>query len=682
MSWLYSVIFAGLIVSSGGNLPEINNFSHSETSVKNVSRFDETERFERSYPFSANGTVSVSNVNGSITVDTWDRNEVKFEYVKTADTKENLAGVEVKIDARPDAFSVETDYGDWRRSNSGGRRNNGKLQIEYRLVVPRNANLDDIETVNGSITISNAGNSTKASAVNGQVRATNLRGAANLSTVNGTVVADFDRLEAGSKISLNTVNGTVDLVIPSDADATVKADTVNGNIINDFGLPVRKGEYVGRDLYGKIGNGNVQIRLTSVNGALSVRRKNGGKNLNPATNLLRAKNENDWDGEDLENNSGRKPPKPPKAPKAPKPPKSPPINIEIDSNEINEAIKKGLEEGLKEAEKELRNIKPELDKVTLEGLKQAELEINSEQIKSSIKQAQEKVEAAVRAKAQIKEVREQTKAQMKELRDKIRGEFAGMSNANWSLGSPNIEQKSESFVVKGTPKVTIEAGNYTVFVRGWDKSEVQYAVTRFSKIQNQLTPLDLKATQAGSDVDIRVLNVNEAAPRDFFYEMNRARIEVFVPKNSNLRIISSGEIRLEGVSGEIDLQGADESVDVRDSSGKMSVGTSDGRIRLIGFRGAFDGKTSHGMINLEGDFQNLSAQTIDGTIILTLPENANANIESNRKDIQTDGFTLNYIGDGKSTSAWKIGNGGGNHKLYTTADGKVIVRNASKIKIN
>ncbi|MDQ3373824.1 MAG: DUF4097 family beta strand repeat-containing protein [Acidobacteriota bacterium] len=654
MSWLYSIIFASLLISSGGNLPEINNYNYSNFSSKNVFKFDETERFEQSYPLNANGTVSVSNVNGSITVGTWDRNEVKFEYVKTADTKEGLSEIEVKIDARPDVFSVETNYGDWRRKNSGERRNYGKLQIEYRLVVPRNAVLDDIETVNGSVSITNAGNSTKASAVNGEVRATNLGGAANLSTVNGTVVADFDRLEAKSKISLNTVNGTVELIIPSDANATVKADTVNGNISNDFGLPVRKGEYVGRDMYGKIGSGDVQIRLNSVNGALSVRRKNDGKNLNPATNLLKSKNQNDWNDGDFENNSGIRPPKSPKPPKTPKSPKSPTINIDIDNDEINKAIKEGVEEGLKEAQKELRKIKPELEKIHLEGLKQAELKINSEQMKAQIKQAQEKYREA----------------------------FARMSNANWTFGSPSIEEKSESFVVKGTPKVTIEAGNFTVFVRGWDKPEVQYAVTRISKVQNGQMPLDLNATQAGSDVNIKVSNSTDAANKDFLYEMNRARIEVFVPRKSNLKIVTSGEIRLEGVSGEIDLQGADETVDVRDAGGKISVGTVDGRIRLIGFRGVFDGKTNHGMMNLEGDFQNLAAQTVDGTIILTLPENPNVTIESNRKNIQTDGVTLNYIGDGKSTSTLKFGNGGGIHKLYTTADGKVIVRSATEMKIN
>ncbi len=113
MSWLISLVIVGLMFTSDGNLPVTanHNFTESKPGVEKTNNADETERFSQTYPLSANGRVSVSNVNGSITVDTWDRNEVKIEYVKTADTKENLAEVEIKFDARQDAFSVETDYG-------------------------------------------------------------------------------------------------------------------------------------------------------------------------------------------------------------------------------------------------------------------------------------------------------------------------------------------------------------------------------------------------------------------------------------------------------------------------------------------------------------------------------------------------------------------------------------------
>lgn len=660
MSWLYSIIFAGLMFASDGNVQKSNHYNYAVPENNAVIKADETERFEQTYPLNANGRVSVSNVNGSITIETWDNPEVKLEWVKTGDTKENLAEVEIRIDARQDAFSVETNYGDWKRRNSGAGRNYGKLQVEYHLLVPRNAVLDEIETVNGSVNITNAENTTKASAVNGEVKGTNLRGTANLSTVNGTVIANFDQLPTGSRISLETVNGSVDLTIPSDANATLKAETVNGKISNDFGLPVRKGQYVGRDMYGKIGSGDVQIKLESVNGELSVKRKNDGKTLNPATNLLSPKNKSDedWDNDEEDEDSSDvkppKPPKPPKTPKAPTPPDFDGANLDAETRkEIEQALKdsqKEVEQALKDAQKEIGKMTPEVQREIEAQLRKAKVDFNSKEMQTQLKLAQEKYKEAM----------------------------AQMANANWTYGSPSIEEKSDSFAVKGTPKVTVEAGDCAVTVRGWDKAEVHYALTRVSRRQNQ-TPVDLKAEQSGSDVNIKIGD-GKNADKNYFGESNRMRLEIFVPKKTNLKITTGGEIRLEGVSGKIDLQGGDEAINVRDGDGQLTVNSEDARIRVIGFNGDVTAKNVDGIMNFEGDFQNFSAQTVDGTIVLTLPENANANIESNRKDVTGDGFALNSTGDGKNNFSWKIGGGGTNHRLNTTADGQLIVRSANTLK--
>jgi DUF4097 and DUF4098 domain-containing protein YvlB len=636
-----------LLISSSGDLSTSKTDNYAGNNTATVVRVDETERFEQTYPLNANGRVSVSNVNGSITVDVWDRNEVKLTYVKTADLKENLNDVQIIIEARQDSFAVETEYEAIKNRTS---KNYRKLEVEYRLTVPRNAVINEIETVNGSVSLTGTGNMTKASAVNGEVRATNLRGTASLSTVNGTVIADFNELQTGGKISLNTVNGTVDLILPSDVNATIKADTVNGSINNDFGLPVRKGEYVGRDLYGKVGSGDVQIRLNSVNGALSIKRKNDGKTVNPATNLLNMKSEGDhedWDDEDTDSNTRVKPPKPPKAPK-------PPV---IDS----EAINRSVEDALKEASKELGKINPELQKLYSADLekqiREANRSINPEELREQIKEAKERYKEAL----------------------------AELSDVNWKTGSPVIEKKSQTFSVKGTPNVRVETKNCAVSVRGWDKSEVSYSLVTINrdnqKPTNKNSNISIKNTD--SEVDIKVLSETTSTGGEYFDEATKMHLEIYVPRKSNLKIISNLEIRLEGVSGEIDLQGAEETVNVRDSDGKLSVKTAHGRIRVIGFRGAFDGKTTDGAMNLEGDFQQFSARTTDGTIVLTLPENAKALIESNSKQVIAEGFALEHQGDKRGTSKWKIGDGGGtNYLFYATADGKVFIRTANALKTN
>lgn len=648
MSWLIPLFLTGAMLASGNvdNLSSVS-FNHENTSAKAIVQTEETERFAQTYPLNVNGKVSLSNVNGSVTVDVWDNPQIKLEYVKTAESREKLAQVDINIEARQESFSVETNYGSYderKRKNFGDA---GKMRVEYHLTVPRGAVLDQIATVNGSINISNAANTTRASTVNGEVNATNLRGAANLSTVNGTVRADFDQLQAGGRITLETVNGTAELTVPSDAGATVKADTLNGQITNDFGLPVRKGQFIGRNLYGRIGSGDVQIRLSSVNGALSVKRKNDGKTLSPATNLLSNKNyEGDADNndDDEENRNGAprvKPPRPPRPPRAP------------DGKFNNEAVRKMIEESLKEARKEIAAMQSNPARADAEeALKQAAAAVNSPETQARLKEAMENYKTI-------------------------------LANANWTNATPRVEDKSESFVVKGTPRVTVDAGNCAVSVRGWDKQEVRYAATRVSKSQS---PFDLKATRDGSNINIKVLSgaaeksKNDVLDSLFFNETDRVRIEIFVPKKSDLKIKTGGEIRLENVSGTVDLQGEDESINVRDADGRLSVGTSGGTIRVVGFRGAFDGRTVDGTMNLEGDFQSFNALADgDGTIVLTLPENTNAVLEANT-EIETEAGA-NLIRENAREKLWRAGRGGDTiYRLSVAADGRVFVRGANALK--
>jgi DUF4097 and DUF4098 domain-containing protein YvlB len=412
-------------------------------------------------------------------------------------------------------------------------------------------------------------------------------------------------LAANGKISLDTVNGQVNLIIPSDASATVKADTLNGSITNDFGLPVRKGEYVGKDLHGKIGSGALQIRLNSVNGDLSIKRKNDGKNLSPATNLLSQKPKTDDD--------------------------------------FDNQLDKEIARAMKDAQKEVAKIQPELDKINAQAIKEVNTVINSPEFQTKLKEAEKLA-------------------------------LTRISDGNWFVGAPNVESKSESYTVKGTPLVKINAKNCAVAVRGWDKQEVRYSVTKISRGQNR-KPMTIKDSHKDSEVNIEVVETDDT----FVGGDNRTRLEVFVPKKSNLKVATNGEIRLESVSGEIDLQGAGETVNVRDAAGKLSVETSDGQVRVIDFRGAFDGKTIDGTMNLEGDFQSFNAQTSDGSIILSVPENTNAVFET-AAEIENDGLNLTPEG-APSANRWRVGNGGTIYRI-DAGEGKVFLRSTNFIKTN
>lgn len=630
MSWLISLLLVSSVFTNDNGAGFKVNQSYNYTEGKKVIVLDETERFEQSYPLNPNGKVRVSNINGSITVEAWDRSEVRLEVTKIADSKETLSNVEIRIDSKPEYFEVETDYNNWNRNNKNWNSSR-RLEVQFRLSVPRTAFLDEIETVNGSVTVSNFTNYTKISAVNGSVKATNLRGTAKLSTVNGSTNADFDLLQPSSKINLSTVNGTVNLTIPSDANATVKADTVNGSIKNDFGLPVRKGKYVGRDLYGKIGTGETEIKLNSVNGGLSITRKNDGRNQNPVINLLPEKrnDDNDWDDDS-------------------------------DSVSQTEKMNRDIARSIRKSNAEAAKATTEAKKSANEAVKDAMIvpPVISDVVIDAISES---------TKAVTVVVDEEMTATLKEKIKLNQAKLARLRNINFSAGSPVIESKGDTFNVKGKPKIRIEAKDCDISVKGWDAPEVKYEFTHISKNRNQ-TPVEVKSDKNNSEIFIKVSSPDE----DGFPMGDRLlRLEVFVPKKSDLKIVTNGEIRLEGVTGEIDLSSGENSINVRDSDGNIVLNSTDGKIRVIGFRGNVQAKSTEGDIYLEGLFDKIMVNSCEGNIFLSLPEETNATFQTNSEINFEDVQSIQENGN-----KWRVGKGEGKY-VFDLSEGSLTVRKST-----
>jgi DUF4097 and DUF4098 domain-containing protein YvlB len=239
-----------------------------------------TEEFHQTYPMTADGRVELDNINGDVHISSWDRNEVKVDAVKYADTKERLDEAKIEIDARPDSLSIQTKYPSHDNSWNSGSHNN-PASVEYTLTVPRTVRLDEIKLINGSLNITGVSGEVNASCINGRLEAHDLAGRARLSTINGRLDARFDQL-AGNSVELNSVNGSVDLTIPSDSKADLEASTVSGGISNDFGLRVNHHQFVGHDLRGELGAGGTRIKLANVNGRIEIHHAQDGRALSPA----------------------------------------------------------------------------------------------------------------------------------------------------------------------------------------------------------------------------------------------------------------------------------------------------------------------------------------------------------------------------------------------------------------
>jgi DUF4097 and DUF4098 domain-containing protein YvlB len=238
-----------------------------------------SEEFHQTYPITADGRIELDNINGPVHISGWDRNEVKVDAVKYADTKERLEEAKIEIESGQDYVSIRTRYPDHNNNWDWGSHNN-PASVEYTLTVPRTARLDEIKLINGALDITGVAGEVRASCINGRLEARDLAGRAKLSTINGRMDAHFAQL-SGQDIELNSVNGSLELTIPSDSNAEVEASTVSGGISNDFGLHVNHHRFVGHDLRGEIGKGGAHIRLSDVNGRIEIQHAQDGHAMSP-----------------------------------------------------------------------------------------------------------------------------------------------------------------------------------------------------------------------------------------------------------------------------------------------------------------------------------------------------------------------------------------------------------------
>ncbi|MBZ5569082.1 MAG: hypothetical protein LAN64_14680 [Acidobacteriia bacterium] len=282
-----------------------------------------TEEFHQTYPLNPGGRIELKNINGRASITSWNRNEVKVDALKYAGTRESLAEAEIQVRADLSSIAIKTHYQDHNLTFTDNDPIHNPASVDYTLTVPADALLDGIKLVNGNLDLQNISGDVHASCINGRLRASGLRGRTDLSTVNGTLDVSFNsrsgvilserpgvgreskdlgerpahderseshnaptRASELADVKLKSVNGSVVLTLPSDADAEVTAKTVSGFINNDFGLPVNDGRYVGHSLAGRLGSGAAHIELKNVNGSISLQRASDGKPLSPATNLL------------------------------------------------------------------------------------------------------------------------------------------------------------------------------------------------------------------------------------------------------------------------------------------------------------------------------------------------------------------------------------------------------------
>jgi DUF4097 and DUF4098 domain-containing protein YvlB len=216
--------------------------------------------FRASYALAPNGRVAIQNLYGDVQITAWDRDEVLVRATKHSSDGGRLDDAQIVVDTSSGMVSIRTQY-------TGGDAGHA-ASVEYHIMVPRGANLENVKLVNGGLSLSGMSGPVKASSVNGSIKAERMEGQVDLSTVNGFLEAGFQRISKCNPILLSSVNGPIKVSLPWGAGANVRAHNLSGGIDADFGRSWRAPG--GHRLEAAVNGGGTEIRVNNVNGGISI----------------------------------------------------------------------------------------------------------------------------------------------------------------------------------------------------------------------------------------------------------------------------------------------------------------------------------------------------------------------------------------------------------------------------
>jgi hypothetical protein len=233
------------------------------------------------------GTLKVELLDGSVTIKGSNRRDVLFvansqgarDALRRRQQSEPPPGM--RRLTQPAGLSIEERENEMSVESSFNRR------VDLEIEVPAKTNLD-ISLVNGGgITVEGIDSEMEIENVNGGISLTNVGGSVVAHAVNGRILATVVRATPQAPMAFTSLNGDVDVTLPSAIKASLRLRSDQGDVFTDFDLHVTNGSEsrqrtqrngrttridVNRSIYGTVNGGGPDFEMRTFNGNVYVRK--------------------------------------------------------------------------------------------------------------------------------------------------------------------------------------------------------------------------------------------------------------------------------------------------------------------------------------------------------------------------------------------------------------------------
>ena len=226
----------------------------------------ETERVDRTIPFTAQGTITLKNFSGDVRITGTADGQVVIKAVRRA-TRERLDRITLEIEESGSNLTINAnkrdDDDDW-----SDRHNNNVVDTEFDIEVPAGSRLD-INVFSSNVNVTGVTGEQNVHSFSGTLTLVGVRGPVDAKTFSAGIRVEVDGVSEPD-LQLETFSGDIEARLPDGARGRVRFNSFSGDIESDLPLTLRSksrrsldadlGAGGGRELQFKTFSGDVTLR--------------------------------------------------------------------------------------------------------------------------------------------------------------------------------------------------------------------------------------------------------------------------------------------------------------------------------------------------------------------------------------------------------------------------------------
>ncbi len=233
-----------------------------------------------------------------------------------------------------------------------------------------------------------------------------------------------------------------------------------------------------------------------------------------------------------------------------------------------------------------------------------------------------------------------------------------------SLFASVSEEKTFSYTLNDGGRFSISNVNGSITVTGGSGNNVEIVATKKADNQKDLDKIEIEISHSASEIVIETEIGESNGWFSYGNNSGEVRYEIIVPADTQLDSVETvnGDVTISGVSGEVVAESVNGDLDISDLAGDVRLSTVNGSVNADFFK--CDGQ------------QSVKAETVNGRVTITLPENADVEVSADTLNGSINGrdFGLEtdegFVG---SDLNGKIGNGSARLNI-DTVNGSIKIR--------